>query len=176
MPSITLTLKNISAHFDGTEVVVPRGEKLTINLVDNGLTKGKVLLYFNGKAFVFKDKKVEIPEQQLKSVNTVLIQDKTANGTIFKEWRHNEKLVLDLERLDVDGEKRLLAEREGHRKMAEQYKAMSLAYQNLLAQHNKDYAEWQNEKQKLATEIIKLANKVSDLEMTVKAIKNEPLV
>lgn len=176
MTNINLILRYASAHFEQTNVTVKKGDKLTINLIDNGLTKGKVLLYLNGKAFVFKDKKVVVPEQCLRAVNTVLVQDKTPNGAIYKEWRNNEKLCLDLERLDLDGEKRLLAEREQHQKMVEQYNQMKEAYNKLHEQHQKDYAEWQQQRQTLASEILKLAKKVNEIALTVDAIKNEPIV
>lgn len=176
MAEIKLTLKQVTAQFEQKKVAIKKGEGLTLALESNFLTNGKLLVFFNHKAFLVRDGKVTIPERYLKPINTVLVQDKSQSGHIFKEWRICEKLALDLERLDAQGDKQFVAEREQYKQMLEKFGALTVAVEQMKAQHNADRKAWAEEKQKLARAVIDLSNALADVNATVSAIKNEPLI
>ena len=176
MAEIKLTLKQVTAQFEQKKVAIKKGESLVLALESNFLTNGKLLVYFNNKAFLVRDGKVTIPERCLKPINTVLVKDKSQSGHVFKEWRICEKLALDLERLDKQGDKQFVAEREQYAKMLEKFGALTVAVEQMKAQHKADRMAWQEEKQKLAKAVIDLSKALEDVRATVSAIKNEPLI
>lgn len=176
MAKIQIVLGHLTAHFHNENYFVGNNEKIEFEILTNGLIKGKAVFFFNGKSFTVKDNIAVVPQEYLQAVNTVLIQDKTANGTVFKTWKGNEKLFLDLERLDTNGEKKLVAERQMFAKVLADYMQAKKDIDEMKAKHDADALVWQNERQKLAKAVVDLSTALADLNETVKAIKNEPLV
>lgn len=176
MAKIKLTLKHMSAFFDEKEVFVGKNESLQIELKSNNQTRGRVVLYFNGKPYVFYKNVVEIPQSNLLAINTVLVQDKTAGGSVLKEWRNNEKLCLNLERLDADGEKQFVAEREQYKQMQENFAKMAKEFKDLQTVHSSDRKHMEELIKKLATEVVRQGNVIAEMTKDIEAIKNDPVV
>lgn len=176
MAKIKLVLKHVSAQFEEGSVLIKKNESLQIELKSNNQTRGRVVLYFNGKPYVFSKNVVEIPQSNLLAINTVLVQDKTAGGSVLKEWRNNEKLCLNLERLDADGEKQFVAEREQYKQMLENFAKMAKEFKDLQTVHSNDRKQVEKMIKKLATEVVRQGNMIEEMAKDIEAIKDDPVV
>lgn len=173
---VTLTLRSLSGFFDPPAQRVGANSDLVIKLDDGNMIKGKAVLYFNNAAFTFgTDKTVVIPANKLKETNHCILKDKSESGNVYREWRNIEALVFDLEALDKTGEKQLMAEREFFKNLRVKMDELQAQEENRAKVFAVEYKKWQEEKKKLADEIVKQGNVIKDLQKTVKAILNEPL-
>ena len=162
----TLTLRSVSGFWTPQTQTAYANTDLTITLEDNGQIRNKAVLFFNGVAFLFdKSNRVVIPATKIKESNHVVVQDKNDLGNVAKEWRFIETLFFDLEKLDKNGEKQMLSEREFFKNIRADFKALTEAY------------EKETEKTKeLAAEVVKQGKALAEIQKDIEALKNEPII
>lgn len=162
----TLTLRSVSGFWTPQTQTAYANTDLTITLEDNGQIRSKAVLFFNGVAFLFdENNRVVIPATKIKESNHVVVQDKNDLGNVAKEWRFIETLFFDLEKLDKNGEKQMLSEREFFKNIRADFKALTEAY------------EKEVEKTKeLAAEVVKQGKALAEMQKDIEALKNEPII
>ena len=165
MINVTLVLRSISGYFEPKIQTAYANTDLKIKLEDNGLIKGKAVLFFNGAAFIMENNECVIPANKLKEVNNCVLQDKNETGNIINEWRLIETLCFDLAKLDKQGESKMLSERALITELKDGFAQLISAYEREKAI-----------KQKLVEEMIKQGQIISDMQKDIEALKNEQTI
>lgn len=163
---VSLTLRAVSGYWTPPTQTAYANTDLKIKLNDNGQIKDKAVLFFNGAAFLFDEHgELVIPANKLKETNYCVLQEKNDFGGTVKEWNFIETLFFDLDKLDKQGEKRMLSEREFFKKLKEDFVALA-----------EEYKKEKEMVQMFAAELIKQGKVIAEMQKDIEAVKNEPVI